>query len=41
MSFVRNTDLDKFDDIHDAVKVKRTLHETGNICPNFEIIVIE
>ena len=31
----------KFDDIQDAIRVKRALNETGNICPNFEIIVIE
>ena len=30
-----------FDDIQDAIRVKRALNETGNICPNFEIIVIE
>lgn len=31
----------KFNSIEEAIRIKNTLNETGNICPNFEIIVLE
>lgn len=31
----------KFNNIDDAMKVKKALNNTGVFCPNFEIIVID